>query len=105
MEKKALFDPNQFYIIRADKAGVFMAKIESLEGGTALVNSTRRLYYWEGALDVTQIAANGVTRPNSCKFSVQMGPEDKSTIFNLIEFHPASEKAITSIQSVKEWIK
>jgi hypothetical protein len=105
MEKANLFDPNQFYIIRADKAGVFMAKIESIENGAAVVNSARRLYYWEGALDVTQIAAHGVTRPQSCKFSVQMGSEDKSTIFNLIEFHPASEKAIASIQSVKEWTK
>jgi hypothetical protein len=105
MEKVNSFDPNQFYIIRADKAGVFMAKIENIENGAALCNSVRRLYYWEGALDVTQIAANGVTRPQSCKFSVQMGEEDKSTIFNLIEFHPASEKAIASIQSVKEWTK
>lgn len=105
MKKTQLFDPKKFYIIRADKAGVFMAKIESLDNGTAVCNSARRLYYWEGALDVTQIAAHGVARPGSCKFSVQLGTEDKSTIFNLIEFHPASEKAITSINSVKEWTR
>lgn len=105
MKKANLFDPNQFYIIRADKAGVFLAKIESIENGSAVCNSVRRLYYWEGALDVTQIAAHGVTRPQSCKFSVQMEENDKSTIFNLIELHPASEKAIKSIQSVKEWTK
>jgi hypothetical protein len=105
MKKTNLFNPNQFYIIRADKAGVFMAKIENIENGVAQCNSVRRLYYWEGALDVTQIAAHGVTRPQSCKFSVQMGEGDKSAIFNLIEFHPVSEKAIASIQSVKEWTK
>jgi hypothetical protein len=105
MKQENIFDPNQFYIIRADKAGVFMAKIESIENGAAICNSVRRLYYWEGALDVTQIAAHGVSRPNSCKFSVQMGPEDKSTIYNLIEQHPVSEKALASIQSVKEWTR
>lgn len=103
--KKPLFKPNQFYIIRAEKAGVFLAKIESIEGNTALCNSLRRLYYWEGALDVTQIAARGVARPDSCKFSVQMGEKDKSTLFNVVEFHPASQKAIDSIKSVKEWKK
>lgn len=105
MKKTNLFAPNQFYIIRADKAGVFLAKIESIDGDTAVCNSIRRLYYWEGALDVTQIAAHGVTRPQSCKFSVQMGEGDKSTIFNLIESHPVSEKALQSIQSVKEWTR
>jgi hypothetical protein len=101
----SLFDPNQFYVIRAEKAGVFMAKIESIENGIAVCNSIRRLYYWDGALDVTQIAAHGVSRPQNCKFSVQMTKEDKSTIFNVIEFHPASDKALKSIQSVKEWTK
>lgn len=105
MKKASSFDSKKFYIIRADKAGVFMAKIESAEGGTLQVNSARRLYYWEGALDVTQIAAHGVSRPDSCKFSVQMGAGDKSTIFNAIEVHPCSEKAIKSIQSVKEWTR
>ena len=105
MAKTSLFKPNQFYIIRADKAGVFMGKIESVdEQGTAVCNSLRRLYRWEGALDVTYIAAHGV-KPAACKFSVQMGVDDKSTIFNLIEFHPASQKAIDSINSVKEWTR
>lgn len=105
MEKTQLFDPNKIYAIRAEKAGVFIARIEHIENGTAVCNSVRRLYYWDGALDVTQLAARGVTRPSSCKFSVQMGESDKSTIFNLIEIHPVSEKAIQSIQSVREWTK
>lgn len=103
--QKQLFDPNQWYIIRAEKAGVFLAKIEHKDGSTILCNSLRRLYYWEGALDVTQIAANGVSRPASCKFSVQLGVDDKSVIENLIEAHPASEIAVKSIQSVSEWKK
>ena len=98
-----LFNSGQWYIIRAEKAGVFLGKIESIQNDAVVCNSIRRLYYWEGALDVTQIAANGVSRPNSCKFSVQMGENDKSTIFNVVEFHPVSDKALQSIQSVAEW--
>lgn len=82
-----------------------MAKIDSIQGDVAVVNSARRLYYWEGALDVTQIAANGVSRPESCKFSAQLSVTDKSTIFNLVEIHPASDKAVQSINAVKEWNK
>lgn len=101
--KHSFFDPNQFYIIRAANAGVFLGKIEHLENGTALCNSIRRLYYWSGALDVTQIALEGVRNPVYCKFSVQLTQKDKSTIFNVIEFHPASETALSSINSVKPW--
>lgn len=101
--EKQMFDPNQWYIIRAERAGVFLAKIEHKDGSTIICKSMRRLYYWEGALDVTQIAANGVTKPNSCKFSSQLGDNDKSIIENLIEAHPASEEAVKSIKSVPEW--
>ncbi len=102
--KSPFFKPNQFYIIRADKAGVFMGKIKHMEGKNVVCTNLRRLYYWQGALDVTQIAIHGVYG-SSCKFSVQMGDSDESTIFDVIEHHPASEKAITSINNVKEWKK
>lgn len=103
MSNIQLFEPNKFYILRAEKAGVFLAKIESIENGNALVNSFRRLYYWSGALDVSQIAAHGVSNPGACKFSVQMGEGDRSLICSLVELHPASQAAIESIKSVKEW--
>lgn len=103
MTKPQFFDPNQWYIIRATNAGVFLGKIEHLENGVAICNSIRRLYYWSGALDVTQIASEGVRQPNNCKFSVQLTEKDKSTLFGLIEFHPASDAAITSINAVKPW--
>lgn len=97
-----MFNKNQFYIIRADKAGVFMAKIESMDGATATCNSLRRLYYWKGALDVTQIAANGI-QPAESKLSVQLSENDKSIIFNVLEIHPASEEAVESINATPEW--
>ena len=103
--KNVIFEKDKFYIIRADKAGVFIGKIESSEGTTLVCNSLRRLYYWEGALDVTQIAAHGVARPGSCKFSTQLSEKDVSVIFNAIEVHEASQKAIDSIKSVKEWTR
>jgi len=101
MKKK--FQSNKFHIIRAEKAGVFMGKIAFMDGLTVGVNALRRLYYWSGALDVSQLAKEGVTKPNSCKFSEQLEDTDLSIVTNLIEFHPMSEKAIKSLQSVKTW--
>lgn len=100
---KQLFKKDQFYIIRADRAGVFMGKIAFVNGTTIGITALRRLYYWSGALDVSQLAKSGVTNPNNCKFSEQLADTDLSVVTNLIEFHPMTESAIKSLNSVKVW--
>lgn len=97
------FEKDKFHVIRADKAGVFIGKIIEESGGTIRANNLRRLYYWSGALDVTQLAKEGVGNPGRCKFSVQLGDEDVSTIYNVIEVHTCTEKALHTIQSVPAW--
>lgn len=103
MTKKPMFDPKKWYIIRADKAGVFMGKISFIEGTTIGVNAIRRLYYWSGALDVTQLAKQGVSKPGSCKFSEQLDKSDLSIVTNLTEYHPITETALKSLNSVPVW--
>lgn len=93
----------QFHIVRAEKAGVFLCKIASVDNATYKVTNLRRLYYWSGALDVSMIAKDGVSNPSSCKFSVQLGDEDISTIHNVVEVHPVSEKALNILNQVSVW--
>ncbi|SRR6266540_128226 len=92
-----------YYIVRADRAGVFIGKIIEEKGSTIILTNARRLYYWSGALDVITIAINGVSKPSNCKFSAQLGDGDKSTILNVIEYHPISENALNTINSVSAW--
>ena len=94
---------DQYHIVRADKAGVFLCKIASTDGGTYKVTNLRRLYYWSGALDVSMIAHDGVTNPSGCKFSVQLGDNDVSYIHNVLEAHPVSDKALNILNKVKAW--
>ncbi len=94
---------NQFHIVRAEKAGVFLCRIISSSGDTYTVSSLRRLYYWSGALDVSMIAKEGVSNPSHCKFSIQLGENDTSTIHNVIEVHPVSEKALIIINNIPAW--
>ena len=95
----------QFHIVRADKAGVFLCKIKSVTGTAYEVTNFRRLYYWSGALDVSMVAAEGVTNPSGCKFSVQLGDADISTIHNVIEAHPVSEKSLAILNKIAAWKK
>ena len=87
-------------IIRTEKAGVFFGEIKERIGQEVVVTNCRRLWYWSGAASLSQLATEGVKKPEECKFTVTV-PE--MTIFGVIEIIPCTDDAINSINSVKEW--
>lgn len=91
---------NTYYIIRADRAGVFFGHIKSREGSEVTMTDVRRIWYWDGACSLSQLAVDGTKVPNECKFTVTV-PE--MTILGVIEIIPCSGKAAESILAVKEW--
>lgn len=93
---------NQYYIVRADRAGVFFGKIKSRAHDEVEMEDVRRLWYWDGAASVSQLAVDGVSAPKNCKFTVIV---PMMTILGAIEIIPCTEKAIASIKGVAEWRK
>ncbi|WP_404422960.1 DUF6948 domain-containing protein [Nibricoccus sp. IMCC34717] len=91
---------NKKVIVRTRSAGVFAGTLKSLEGQTANVTDARRLWYWDGAASLSQLAVDGVSKPKSCKFPKAV-PE--VLLFEVIEILPLSEKAEASIAAVPEW--
>jgi len=91
---------NPKFIIRTEKAGVFFAEVKNRIGQEAELINARRLWYWSGANSLSQLATEGVTKPDYCKFTVTV-PE--MTVLGVIEIIPCSEMAINSINSVKIW--
>ena len=91
---------NKYFIVRGDRSGVFFGKIAKREGREVEMAECRRLWYWDGAASLSQLAVEGVTRPTNCKFAVTV-PE--ATILDAIEIIPCSDKAVESINGVKVW--
>ncbi len=91
---------NQKYIIRADRAGVFFGEIKERNGGEVTMANVRRLWYWDGAASLSQLATEGTSKPRECKFSVTV-PE--MTILGVIEIIPCNTSATEIILGVKEW--
>ena len=91
---------NKKVIIRSDRAGVFYGEIKERNKDEVVMTNVKRLWYWDGAASLSQLATEGVTRPNNCKFTVTV-PE--MTILGVIEIIPCTEKAIESIESVRVW--
>lgn len=89
-------------IIRGDRSGVFFGELASKEGTEVELKNCRRLWYWEGAASISQLALDGVKRPDNCKFTVTI---KTIIITDVIEIIPCTEKAIESIESVKIWRK
>lgn len=91
---------NQKYIIRCDRAGVFYAEIKERRGSEADLVNARRLWYWEGAASLSQLATEGTKAPRNCKFTVTV---PSMTVLGVIETIPCSKAAVQSIDGVPEW--
>ena len=93
-----------YVIIRSDRAGVFFGELESSEPcGDKLkvkLSNCRRLWYWDGAASISQLANNGTSKPDSCKFTLAV---KKIVVIGVIEIIPCSSEAVESINKVKEW--
>lgn len=87
-------------IIRADRAGVFFGTLKSKEGSEVALTDCRRLWYWNGAASISQLAVDGVTKPGNCKFTVTV---EEILVMGVIEIIPCTGKAIESIEGVKAW--
>lgn len=87
-------------IIRGDRSGVEFGTLVAHNGREVTLHNARRIWYWAGAASLSQLAQEGTSRPNDCKFTV---PVDSITILDAIEIITCSDKAVKSIEEVKAW--
>ena len=91
-------------IIRSYGAGVFFGTLNEVEKCedkyTVELLDCRRVWSWNGACSITQLAVEGVKYPDDCKFTVT---ESSIIVTSVIELHECEQSAIESIESVKEW--
>lgn len=90
----------KYYIVRAKEAGVFAGNIKERNGDEVTMTNVRRLWYWDGACSLSQLAVDGTKKSENCKFTVTV-PE--MVILGVIEIIPCSDVAERSIKAVKEW--
>ena len=93
-------DDMEYCMVRTYSAGVFAGYIESRNGKEAVLRDARRIWYWVGAASLSQLATDGTSKPNSCKFPCTV---DKVILTEIIEIIPITEKAKKSIEEVPVW--
>lgn len=87
-------------IIRADRAGVFFGTLKEKNGSEVVLTDCRRLWCWNGAASISQLAVEGTKRPSECKFTLVV---PTITILGVIEIIPCTEEAVKIIEEVDVW--
>lgn len=87
-------------IIRGDRSGVFFGTLASKDGQEVELTDCRRLWYWDGAASISQLAVTGTVAPENCKFTVTV---ESIVILDAIEIIECTPEAIKSIEAVDVW--
>jgi hypothetical protein len=87
-------------IARTYSAGVFAGTLKARDGKEVVLTNARRIWYWDGAASLSQLAVDGVSKPDNCKFPAAVY---EVLLTETIEIIPTTEKARASIDGVKVW--
>ena len=91
---------SNYVIVRTFSAGVFAGYLESKLDREVILTNARRIWYWDGAASLSQLAMEGTSKPEECKFPCAV---DRVQLLEVIEILSVTEKAKESILAVKIW--
>jgi hypothetical protein len=90
----------KYVICRTYSAGVFAGYLESRNGQEVVMRNARRIWYWDGAASLSQLAMEGSSKPQNCKFPA---PVDRVELLQAIEILDVTEKARKQLQEIIIW--
>lgn len=90
----------KYVIVRTYSAGVFAGYLKKREGKEVTLINARRLWQWYGAASLSQLAMEGVSQPDRCKFPCEVDTIDLTEAIEIID---CTKKAQESIKGVKIW--
>ena len=98
--KKDTSADEPYVIVRSRDSGCHAGFLISQEGTNVTLRNARRLWYWEGAATLSQLAMEGTSKPDACKFPCEV---ELILILGCCEIISSNEVARESIQKVKIW--
>ena len=99
-EKAETFNKMRYVVVRTYSAGVFAGYLEKRTGKEVVMRKARKLWYWDGAATLAQLAMEGVSKPQNCKFPCEV---DKVELLEAIEILDCTKQAQESIKNVPIW--
>lgn len=91
-----------YVIVRTYSAGVHAGTLAAREGREVELTGARRIWYWDGAATLSELAQRGTSKPDNCKFPA---PVDRIVLTEAIEIIQTTEAARASIAAIAPWSK
>ena len=95
-------DELPYVIVRTYSAGVFAGYLKERNGKECTLLNARRIWYWEGAASLSQLAMEGTSKPANCKFPIAV---EQVVLTEIIEVLNVTEAGKKSIEEVPVWRK
>lgn len=92
----------KYVIVRTYSAGVFAGFLFRQNGKEVVLKNARRIWYWEGAASLSELAMRGTSNPSKCKFPVAVS---EITLTEAIEIINTTKEGQKSIEGVSIWSK
>ena len=87
----------KYVIVRTHTAGVFAGYIERRKGKEVVLRKARRIWYWDGAATLSQLAQSGTVAPSKCKFPEEVNRVTLTEAIEILDVTPAARKTIASV--------
>jgi hypothetical protein len=101
MPKAPVTAPSDIVMVRSRDAGVFYGQLVSRNRDEVILTNARRVYYWDGAATLSELATRGTSKPAQCKFPAPTS--GKHLILGVCEVIPVTAEALKSLEAVKVW--
>jgi hypothetical protein len=93
----------KYVIVRTYAMGVFAGELDPASTETLkIMNNARRIWYWDGASSLSELAMLGTAKPETCKFPAPVTRVELTSPQGF-EVLDVSDKARASIESVPVW--
>ena len=87
----------KYVIVRTFSAGVFAGYLKSRKGQEVVLEKARRLWYWKGAASLSQLAIDGVSSPQECKFPEEVSQVELLQAVEILAVTPKAQKCIALV--------
>jgi hypothetical protein len=101
-EQAPLHDGLEYVVVRTYSAGVHIGYLLKRVGKDVELVNSRRVYYWEGANTLSDVANIGSVLPKNCKITA---PVSKIILTEAIEIIWVTKKSADALASIPNWTK
>jgi hypothetical protein len=87
----------KYVIVRTYSAGVHAGTLTRKNDKEVQLVNSRRIWYWDGAASLSQLAQSGTSKPENCKFPEPVDVIELTEAIEIIAVTPYAQKLIEDV--------